>query len=694
MNRVELSPTAPVAALHTPTTTYALGWDETEAVIRPLYWGPRISLVDATTIPAWSSPQGDTFEAPLECAEEYPVEGGRRYGVPALAVRFPDGDTGARLVPVDARATDSELVLRFQDAARPLALDLHFRVQPDTDVIERWSTVRHTGSHGTIEVLRHDAAVWSLPVRDQYRMSHVVGAWSAEGTLERVTLPVAETVLQSRRGVTGHRDNPWVMIDNGAADENHGEVWSAALATSGSWRITVARSAAGRCAVHGGAGHEGVVATLAPGASLTSPVFAAARTDGGFGAASRTWHRYQRRHVLTHAGESRPVLYNSWEATTFAVTEAGQLALAHAAAAVGTELFVVDDGWFRGRDSDRAGLGDWAPDPVKFPDGLRPLADEVRRLGMSFGLWVEPEMTNPDSDLFRAHPDWVHHTPDREATVIRHQLVLDYGRADVREWASATLDAVVRDTGATFLKWDFNRPLTEAAPDAWTGHARGVHEVLDRLRAAHPELRIESCASGGGRVDMAILRRTDQVWTSDNTDAVDRLRIQHGYTQMYPPGTMVAWVTDSPNPLTGRRVPLRFRFHVAMAGVLGLGGDLTRWSGEELAQARAFVDTYQEIRGVVQHGALYRLRPPADPTHAVQYVRNDRVVVLAYRVAAQFAPSVDRLPLRGLDPTSTYRDDADGTHHHGAVLLGSGLPLRLPGGPYASTLVRLTRVGS
>ncbi len=692
MNCVELSHTAPVAAIHTPTTTYAVRWEETGAVVRPLYWGPRMSLADVAAVPAWSSPHGDTFESPLEAAEEYPVDGGRRYGAPALGVRFAGGATGPQFTPAGARVTGTGLVLTFRDRIEPLELELHFRVHPDSDVVERWSVLRHTGDTGVVEVTRHDAAVWCLPMREDYRLSHVVGAWSAEGRLERVTLPTAETVLQSRRGATGHRDNPWVMVDDGTAAEDGGEVWSVALATSGSWRLTVARSAAGRCAVSGGAGHEGVVALLHPGDSLASPILAAAYTADGFGAASRAWHRYQRRHVLPHPAELRPVLYNSWEATTFAVTEQGQRDLAHAAAAVGAELFVVDDGWFRGRDSDRAGLGDWTPDPVKFPRGLRPLADEVRRLGMAFGLWVEPEMTNPDSDLFRAHPEWVHGAAGREPTLIRHQLVLDFGRADVRDWAFTTLDAVVRETGLVFFKWDYNRPLTEAGPGAWTGHAHGVHEVMDRLRTAHRHLRIESCASGGGRVDLAMLRRTDQVWTSDNTDAVDRLSIQHGYTQLYAPGTMVAWVTDSPNPLTGRSVPLRFRFHVAMAGVLGIGGDLTRWSAEELKQARELTDTYRDVRRVVQHGDLHRLRPPAATTPAVQYVHADRVVVLAFRVAARFAPAPDRLALRGLDPGAAYRDDDSGTVHPGAVLLRSGLPLTLPDGPYASTLTRLTRV--
>ncbi|MFD0517036.1 alpha-galactosidase [Paractinoplanes durhamensis] len=383
-----------------------------------------------------------------------------------------------------------------------------------------------------------------------------------------------------------------------------------------------------------------------------SPVFAALYAAGGFGAASRAWHDYQRKHVLRHAGEVRPVLYNSWEATSFDVTDEGQRALAERAAKLGVELFVVDDGWFGARTSDRAGLGDWFPNPHRFPAGLRPLADHIRSLGMDFGLWVEPEMVNPDSDLYRAHPEWTLHRPGVRATELRNQLVLDFTRADVRDWAFEQLDRIVLATGLAFLKWDFNRSFTQARPASSIGHAQGVYQVIDRLRAAHPGVRVEACAGGGGRADLGILARTDQVWTSDNTDAVDRLTIQHGYTQVYAPGTMVAWVTDSPNPITGRRVPLPFRFHVAMAGVLGLGGDLTRWTADELDLAAEMVARYREISPIVQHGTLFRLLPPQGSLSASQYVRDGRIVLLVWRVSG--VDRTVRIRLRGLDPAMTY----------------------------------------
>jgi alpha-galactosidase len=416
-------------------------------------------------------------------------------------------------------------------------------------------------------------------------------------------------------------------------------------------------------------------------------------STGGFGGASRAWHSYVRRHVLQHPSEPRPVLFNSWEATFFDIDAGRQAELASRAAGLGVELFVVDDGWFRPYKDDRAGLGDWRINPDVFPDGLGPLIEHVHGLGMAFGIWVEPEMVNPDSDLYRSRPDWVLHQPHRARSELRNQLVLNFGRDDVRSWAFDWLNRLVHGTGITFLKWDMNRTFSEAGwPEAadperlWIEHTRGVHLVMDRLRAADPSLRIESCSGGGGRLDLGILARTDQVWASDNTDASDRLRIQHGFTQLYPPGTLEAWVTDSPNRVTGRRTPLAFRFHVAMTGVLGLGGDLTAWTEAELAEAAGLVALYKRIRPLVQHGRQYRLRPPgSDTLSAIQYAEADGDVVV-------FGFGVPPLPLADLPRRARYRDTRTGTVYDAGVLTHHGLALDLPPGEYASTVVHLERL--
>ncbi|MGK3201859.1 alpha-galactosidase [Amycolatopsis sp. MEPSY49] len=675
-------------------TTYALRLNEDD-VPTHLYWGPALPADTVEELVTETLPWWDGFNDPNEGLDELAADGGTRYWTPALQVRFEDGTRALEWRYETHEIAQDHLTIRFEDRHYPLRIALHYRLK--TDVLERWTELT---ADTDAEVVRADSATWSLPVRDDYRLSHVTGRWAAETQLHRTPVPHGETVFASRRGITGHHANPWVMVDDGTATERHGEVYGVALAWSGSWRLTTTRSSTGRLTVSGGFGQDGVVHRVGPGLPLRTPVLAGLYTSGGFGAASRAWHAYVLGDVLPHARELRPVLYNSWEATGFDVSEEGQRALAERAAALGVELFVMDDGWFGARTGDHAGLGDWHVNRERFPDGLKPLVDTLHGLGMRFGIWVEPEMVNPDSDLYRAHPDWVLHHPHRRRSELRNQLVLNFARPDVAEWAHAWLDRLVGDHGVDFLKWDMNRPFSEAGwpgdadPDRlWVEHTRAVYALMDRLRADHPGLRIEACSGGGGRIDLGVLARADQVWTSDNTDALDRLRIQHGYSQLYPARAMSAWVTDNPNFVTGRSVPLRFRFHVAMAGVLGIGGDIVRWPDEDLALARELIALYQDIRPVVQHGALYRLRPPVDDgVTALQYVHEDRTVVFVYRQAAHFAAPERPLRLDGLDPAHRYLDSAAGTTHSGAVLLARGLPLTLPTGDFASTVIRLRRI--
>ncbi|MFH8518529.1 alpha-galactosidase [Streptomyces gelaticus] len=700
---VTFDPDLGLAVLSTPNSVYAVRVAP-DGSPRHLYWGARLDTDSLAALPDPVSPAASSFEADA-AADELAPQTGARFGPAGLQVRFADGTRGAQWRFTGHTVDGGELRLRLDDRHRPLRAELCYRVRPGTDVVERWTELTHTGTADgppdPVTVNRLDSASWTVPALSDYRLSHLVGGWNSEFQLQRDRLPVAETVLTSRRGLTGHHASPWLALDDGSASEERGEVWSTALAWSGSWRVTVHRDPVGRTTWTGGFGHEGLSWTLQPGESLRTPVYAGLYTPHGFGAAGRAWHDYIRRHVLPEPDRDRPVLYNSWEATGFDVTEAGQIRLAHLAARLGAELFVLDDGWFGTRHDDRSGLGDWTPRPEAFPRGLRPLADEVHRLGMEFGLWVEPEMVNRDSELYRAHPDWVVHSPHLDATELRNQLVLNFARPEVEAWAQETLDRLVRDHDVDWLKWDANRAFTEAGWDGcpdpdrlWIDHTRAVHRIMDRLRAAHPGLRIEACAGGGGRVDLGMMARTDQAWTSDNTDPVDRIGIHHGFSQLFPAQAMAAWVTDSPNPATGRRTPLRFRFHVAMAGALGLGGDLASWSDEELEEAAELVAQYKQIRPLVQRGIQHRVAPGGSVT-AVHYAAPDdsEHVVLVCRPSARFGhrPAAVRLP--ALDPEARYLDPDLNREYGGAVLVHQGIDPRLPVGDYASSLIRLRRVG-
>jgi alpha-galactosidase len=674
-----------------PTSSYALRLTELDELLH-LHWGPRITLPDAEALAALSAPHYWPFESPLDGHEEYPVEGGPRFVRPALSVRT-DERRGTEWRFEEYEADGEELRLRFSDSG--FGITLHYRMRGD--VVERWVTLANEGP--ALELLRADSATWTLPEREGWRLSQLHGRWAAESRLVRAPLTYGEKVIGSRRGHTGHQHLPWVALDSEATEES-GEVYGCALAWSGSWRISVAQLPDARVQITGGAGYDDSgLLRLEPGESFTAPVFAGLWSDGGFGGASRAWHAYQRAYVIPDADQDRPVLYNSWEATNFGISEEQQRALARRAAAMGVELFVVDDGWFGTRTSDQAGLGDWTPNPDRFPAGLKPLADDVHALGMRFGIWVEPEMVNPDSELYRAHPDWVQFQQGRTRTEYRNQLVLNLARQDVQEYLGEQLDSLLSSAPIDYVKWDFNRCFTDAGwpgepypQKLWVAHVEALYALLDRLRAAHPGVAFESCSGGGGRVDLGIMARTDQVWTSDNTDPLDRLAIQHGFSQIHPARIMAAWVTDSPNAqLNGRVSSLRFRFVSAMAGVLGVGGDVTEWSERELVEAREWVDLYKEIRPVVQRGDLYRLRPPEGGLSAVQYVHGGETVVLAWLQAQHHGEPVAPLRLRGLDPAERYECRETGEVHRGAVLLHHGLRTGLRG-DLDATVIRLRRM--
>ncbi|WP_405884270.1 alpha-galactosidase [Streptomyces sp. NBC_01384] len=674
-----------------PTSSYALRLTDLDELLH-LYWGPRITLADAGSLAALPGPPYRPFESGLDGREEYPVEGGPRFVRPALSVRT-DERRGTEWRFEEYEADGDELRLRFVDDG--LGITLHYRMRQD--VVERWVTLANEGP--SLELLRADSATWTLPERDGWRLSQLHGRWAAESRLVRSPLTYGEKVIGSRRGHTGHQHLPWVALDSGASEES-GEVYGCALGWSGSWRICVAQLPDARVQISGGAGYDDSgLLRLEPGESFTTPVFAGLWSDGGFGGASRAWHAYQRAYVIPDADQDRPVLFNSWEATHFDISEEQQGALARRAAAMGVELFVVDDGWFGARTSDRAGLGDWTPNPDRFPTGLKPLGDYVHALGMQFGIWVEPEMVNPDSELYRAHPDWVQFQPGRTRTEFRNQLVLNLAREDVQEYLWDQLDSLLSSAPIDYVKWDFNRCFTDAGwpgepypQKLWVEHVEALYALLDRLRAAHPEVAFESCSGGGGRIDLGIMARTDQVWTSDNTDPLDRLAIQHGFSQIHPARIMAAWVTDSPNAqLNGRISSLRFRFVSAMAGVLGVGGHLTEWSEQELVEARDWVDLYKDIRPVVQRGDLYRLRPPEGGLSAVQYVHGDESVVLALLQAQHHGEPVAPLRLCGLDPSAAYECRETGEVHRGAVLLHHGLRTGLSG-DFDAAAIRLRRM--
>ncbi|MEX1828870.1 alpha-galactosidase [Luteibacter sp. CQ10] len=657
-----------VFRLDSAGVTYAMGVNA-DGRLQTLYWGARLAQDDPLG-PAQIPPQRSSFDPSAAVTrQEYAGWGGAITTTPALKVRFDDGNRDLVLRYESYRVEGDGLSIRMDDKQAGVEVTLRYTMDAATGIVGRSAHIENK-SKQALTVDEAAAATWSLPAGD-YSLRYLTGTWAGEWHLQTRAIAPGATVLESRRGSTGDENNPWFAIGRGSEwSEEHGDVWFGALAWSGSWRIRVDEDILGQVRVTGGFNTFDFGYRLKPGESLDTPVFYAGYTPDGAGEASRLLHRFERNRILPEgpSAKPRPVLYNSWEATEFNVNEAGQEKLAEKAAALGVERFVVDDGWFGARNSDHAGLGDWTVNRTKFPNGLKPLIDKVHGLGMSFGLWVEPEMVNPDSDLYRAHPDWVLNFPGRQRSEGRNQLVLNLARDDVKAYVTDVLDKLLAENDIQFLKWDYNRNWSEPgwpqmSPEeqqkVYVTYVRNLYDIFRRLRERHPGLEIESCSGGGARVDLGVMALTDEVWPSDNTDPSDRLSIQDGFSQAYAPATMMAWVTGSPNWVNNRTSSLDFRFLSSMQGGLGIGANLLEWTPADEQTARHYIAEYKTIRATVQRGDLYRLVSPQNraPWSATESVSTDgkQAVLFAFQRQGEEARPFPTLRLRGLDPKAHYR---------------------------------------
>jgi alpha-galactosidase len=675
--------------LPTRSGRYVVGPAPRGAGLVAVAWGPDGG--DARPPAAATS----SFEADLDLLPlEATALGTRNVHGAELVVRRADGLRGARLVASGEVTVSREdggathLVCPLADDVLGLSVRLHLRTHLGHDVVEKWAEVRNE-SEQPIELLRAWGGAFTVPMSNGAGLPTSVellgGAWSREFTRFEVELGAGTLSIGSRQGITSHTYAPVVsVVPAGGADGAPGARYGVALGWSGSWRMALdAVPFTDHVRIAAGPDDESGILTLAPGAGLTTPTLAGVRVEGDANDLAQAWHEYQATLARTRGPEHRPIVYNSWFATTFDVRVEHQLELAKAAAEVGAEVFVVDDGWFRGRTSDRAALGDWEADLQRIPGGLGPLADGVRRLGMRFGLWVEPEAVSPDSDLYRAHPEWAHQVAGRPLETLRNQYVLNLGRPDVEEWVLDTLRRLLGSTDITYLKWDMNRSIADGGQsvlggDDWSWrHTQAYYRILDALRAEFPQVTVEACAGGGGRIDHAVLARTDVVWPSDETGPRDRLAIQHGFLGVLPAWTMSSWVTDLPDLLDrdrdGEPASLEFRFVVAMAGVLGIGADLLAWDAATRERAASLVELYRSIRTVVHMGRVRRHGSPADEACVVQYTGGvdagsnagggaGSVVVLAWRrpaavgtAAGDTAAGDLTVHLGDLDPDARYR---------------------------------------
>ena len=687
--------TGQVFRLDGGNSTYAFGVNE-RGELQTLYWGGRLGPNDkipaAHALMEWASFDSSYTTTP----QEYAGWGAGLFTEPALKVSFADGNRDLVLHFVRATPNGAQsLEVLLKDISREVYVTLKYSIDAESGILSRSANIENREKQ-PIVLEQAAAAQWTLPP-DRYTLSYLTGRWGGEWTLNQEPIHAGARVIESRRGSTGHQANPWFAISRDASQKNvgpltapeeYGEVWFGALAWSGSWRFTVEVNQLDFVRVTGGFNPFDFRYKLNPGEHLETPVFYGGYSDHGLGGASRVIHRFEIANVLPHAPnpKPRPVIYNSWEATEFKVDESGQVALAEKAASIGVERFVMDDGWFGQRKTDHAGLGDWYVNAEKFPNGLKPLIDKVHSLGMDFGLWVEPEMVNPDSDLYRQHPDWVLDFAGRPRSEQRNQLVLNLARSDVKEYVEGFLDKLLSENDIAFLKWDYNRNWSEPGWDqvpadeqqrVYVQYIRNLYAILGDLRKKHPNLEIESCSGGGGRVDLGVLHYTDEVWPSDNTDPFDRLSMQDGFSYAYPPQIMMAWVTDSPHWLNGRSTSLAYRMLSSMQGSLGIGANLNRWTAEDFATAKRLIAAYHSVQPTIVRGDLYRLISPRDGSEmsATESVSRDKnqAVVFAFTHSTQEGRGFPLLLLEGLDADAEYQlTFIEGKAHPGTPTSASG----------------------
>ncbi len=510
-----------------------------------------------------------------------------------------------------------ELIIELADSQYPVELTLIYTVFEQCDVITRSAVVKNTGSS---EITIERIMSTQLDLHDcDYRLSTFDGAWTREMHKTDRDLTCGKYVGSSMTGTSSNRINPLMLLAKKSTDERKGSCYGFNLIYSGNHYEAVEVTSFSKTRVVTGIQPEGFSYVLDPGQELEAPEAVMTYSKEGYNGLSRNMHAFVREHIVRGEWKNRirPVLLNSWEASYFDINEAKLLRLAKAAAKAGIELFVMDDGWFGKRDNDKSSLGDWTPNPAKLPNGVKGLCEKINALGLEFGIWVEPEMVNVDSDLYRKHPDWCLDIPDKAHSEGRDQRVLDLCREDVQDYIIDAMGDVFGSANIAYVKWDMNRIITDYYSRSLTSkhqgevahrYVIGLYRILRTLTEKFPHILFEGCASGGNRFDLGALCYFPQIWGSDNTDAISRIEIQQGYSYGYPPETVGAHVSACPNHQTLRETPLETRFAVAAFGSLGYECNLCDMKKEELEQIEAQIELYKSVREFTQFGSFYRGR--------------------------------------------------------------------------------------
>ncbi len=620
---------------------------------------------------------GNVADVLMTSEDAYPTFGTSYVNEPAMRAVHADGNTSTELVYVSHKTETpedgvqhTEIVLK--DAYFPFNVTLCFNAYEKSDVIEAYTIVSHNEKKPVM--LYNYASSHLLFNERDYYLTQFFGEWADEMHMEEVKLTRGTKMLQSKLGVRSnqHAHACFLLGLDAPASEDAGRVVGGTLAWPGSWNLTFDVDNLDKlhviCGINSFAGQY----SLAKGEVFETPRMIYSYSSQGTGQISRNFHRWAKKYGIWRGDRTRTTLLNNWEATYFKFNEEVLSGIISDASEMGFELFLLDDGWFgdkHPRNNDDAGLGDWMVNRKKLPNGIGYLVEEATKKGIKFGIWLEPEMVNPRSELYEKHPDWVITQPNRPLDLSRNQLILDLSNPKVQEHVFAVLDNVMTENpDIAYVKWDCNRFVTNSGSfylpadkqsHLWIEYVRGLFKVLDQVRAKYPDLSIMLCSGGGGRIDYASLRYFDEFWISDNCDAYNRIFIQWGTTYFFPAMALASHVACAPNHTTGRTTPLKFRFDVAMSAKLGMDLQPKTMTPDEKAFAKNAIKEYYTFREIVQHGDLYRLLSPYENQRtAMMYVdeAKDNAVVFTYLLEKVINGGNNQvLYLKGLDPEKRYR---------------------------------------
>lgn len=736
-----------VFRLDTPHTSYMIGIVDEEGFIGHIYYGKRVPDEDmryllrtqeSPFVPsvlkreragflgsfAYEYPthgQGDMREA---CLEVETPQGHRACGLQYESHRIYAGKPGLPGLPATFGPEEecSTLELVCLDPVLDLQVTLIYTAFRDVDVITRSVRVENRGKE-TLYLNRVLSACLDMDNRD-YELITLEGSWARERQMQRGKIAYGRQNMGSIRGETSHQEHPFMAVVSPDTTEDAGEVFAMNFVYSGNFLAQVERSQFDSVRMTMGIHPQEFRWKLSAGESFVAPEAVLVYSCEGLGAMTRTFHDLYRNHLIRgeYKDAKRPILINNWEATYFDFDTDKLLAIAKEAAGLGIEMLVMDDGWFGTRNSDNCALGDWVVNEKKLPGGLPRLVEGVKALGMKFGIWVEPEMISPDSDLYRAHPDWAIQIPGREPSQAREQYVLDLSRKEVRDAVYDMIAGILHSADISYVKWDMNRNLTDlgsfALPADRQGelchrYVLGVYELQERLTTEFPQLLLENCSGGGARFDPGMLYYSPQIWTSDNTDAGERLNIQRGTALVYPLSAMGAHVSDCPNHTMGRVTPFETRGFVALAGTFGYELDVTRIPEADRQQIPRQVELYHRYNDLVRRGDYYRIASAAEngAWDCWMVVAKDKSEALLTYVQVKSRGPLRRplVRLKGLQEDAVYlvrfestaegdeklaqaREAVEGQAYSGSALMNAGLMIPGLWGDYQGRIAYLKRV--